>query len=1318
MSKTFFASLSPRQILAVVFALSFFAGSVAEGAANLSFDRKSLSVTPSGVAAIRESVNPPSVGLYDDVDATLKERGTIEDLKLYLDSAGIAVTGNEMFAFPMRPEIKVARSQFFEKYRSSLGLKKDADQMVQTSIETDSLGFTYSHWEQRHQGVPVLGRGFVLVDKAEESENDQATPIVRLALGRVAGALSVDVTPVLSEAAALEIVLDAVEAETYAWEAAPNYIKPPSGLLAIASKDDGTEEFRLVYRFLILTDTPLGSWDVRIDAMTGEVLSRVTALAGVDPGVMSVNTKGSGPTFYNGIQNITVSQEGDSYYLASHRQISADAALGLQASMAVADEENFIFGGDDNYFDEPNSAVGVSVKWALERAAAYFMKAHEIDMGKQDDSIYARLMNQSEYAGQAQQSSYLGDGYFTFNGEGDAPSVEPAIVAHEFAHAVFDFDRTTRIKNEMGSIIEAIADFYGVVIRHYAVNGNVVNSLEDWRIGNRWLDNPSANAASPHPDTYLGNHYRFHNGVCGPTNDQCDVHRNSTVISHAFYLMANGTNGETRFNDLNEPYNVPACGLIETEKVVRIASSFIGPENSELTFHQFVGALHDLLKIVANNVEGSQPCLKSFEEAFKAVGLGAAFSEDVGSIYPTEGMQDVAPWPSMKITAEVGSKTSEGTPCEIELFEKSVGGAKLRKLNPIEGVVVTVGISNRSSADEPSKQCMSPPLELEAGQLYMWRFRLTEEMKGAKKPWSKLHKFVTSTMCPTFKKPNAVSAKRPGLWGSTYLRYLSAPTNPWPAQFTWDAVPGAGGYELKVAETESSASTKLEVGVPKATMVLKVKKDYNATLRAVNPDGEKKGPWCEDKAIQFKTSKPTVNLNTPEDFAPVHPWDFALSWNKAGVAPGILYKISIIYIDRDLNVQTVEFGDMASLGRQNLFIPEQFAAFGTNSPSVAWHVTPTGPSPHLEEGNPSQKRTLLLDYTKTQPQLITPVSISVPYKNPGITFRWKPVPGADDYRLRICEESNQGTCGKLLYDEFLEDKAVCVHYPGGNAPDECSQLVVKPGIADFVSDGNEKRFWKVAARIKLEDGTTREGMFSEGHYSIGACSPTLTNPAINAEGVDYGSVDFSWACDWAPGGYKFSISPPITPPATPTGDWFTSANLGENTKHYPYSLEPNKYYQWKVMAYASLNDTNPTESYGFFTTKAKEEPKPEEQPQNCPTIEAPTWHYPMFDNQSIVGNLQWRRVEGAVRYKLERFDFAKCLQGNTTSCSTPIDSKFIDQSAGYPVYNYNGTKVSYYVIDAGPLTDPLNNYVASIRAINACGDMSPDTEDNRIHYFQ
>lgn len=118
-------------------------------------------------------------------------------------------------------------------------------------------------------------------------------------------------------------------------------------------------------------------------------------------------------------------------------------------------------------------------------------------------------------------------------------------VAHEYTHAVENSISGMNYKGESGALMEGYSDIFGEIVEDWYDNGEFDGSC-DWNICKRDLKSPSQSESGEYPDTYHGSGWK-------DTNDEWDnggVHDNSTVISHAAYLMWTGIGGRVAYEAL------------------------------------------------------------------------------------------------------------------------------------------------------------------------------------------------------------------------------------------------------------------------------------------------------------------------------------------------------------------------------------------------------------------------------------------------------------------------------------------------------------------------------------------------------------------------------------------------------------------------------------------------------------------------------------------------------------------------------------------------------------------------------------------------
>ena len=159
------------------------------------------------------------------------------------------------------------------------------------------------------------------------------------------------------------------------------------------------------------------------------------------------------------------------------------------------------------------------------------------------------------------------------------------MIGHEFGHGMVQEGSGLLYRNQSGALNESIADALGVAFRAWGERGasgkgELPSTLQDqvWRMRApggtiRDLSAPGrimvAGTGRPHPDHYRDYWYVF--------DDEGGVHVNSSIMNHAFYLLAEG--GQHR--RLRSGPVVQGIGLPKALRVIgRAATDLLTPNSS------------------------------------------------------------------------------------------------------------------------------------------------------------------------------------------------------------------------------------------------------------------------------------------------------------------------------------------------------------------------------------------------------------------------------------------------------------------------------------------------------------------------------------------------------------------------------------------------------------------------------------------------------------------------------------------------------------------------------------------------------------------
>jgi len=508
----------------------------------------------------------------------------------------------------------VNKTDFSNQYKVYFGLS-DNYEFVQTQQLTDQLGQTHYRFNQLYKGVEVLNAQLILHEK---------NGVIHYANGKTVHRIELDVSPSVSEQAALQSALNYVGAEIYKWEIEENEIfirneqQDPNAtffptselLLTSGSKELNNKNMELVYRFDIYAEQPLSRNYVDVSAMTGEIVNAVNRLHDSD-------IPGTGTSLYNGTVNIIVDSFTGGYRLRESGRGGGIQTKDMQNGTNYNSAVDFV--DPDVNFTEQNDQAGVSVHWATEGTYDYYWNV----FGRNSyDNAGGALFSYVHYG--VNFNNAFWDGTRMTYGDGDgslfSPLVSVDVAGHELTHGVTEYSANLVYANEPGALNESFSDVFGTAVEFY-----IEGSTADWLIGEdcylpppyalRSMENPNLTLC---PDTYHGDYWEFGSGDYG------GVHTNSGVQNFWFYLLSVGGSG---VNDNGDPYSVTGIGIDDASDIAyRNLTVYLTPTSH---FHNSragsINAATDLFGL------GSQQYL-SVISAWDAVGVYSVRSDFAANI--------------------------------------------------------------------------------------------------------------------------------------------------------------------------------------------------------------------------------------------------------------------------------------------------------------------------------------------------------------------------------------------------------------------------------------------------------------------------------------------------------------------------------------------------------------------------------------------------------------------------------------------------------------------------------------------------------------
>jgi bacillolysin len=520
---------------------------------------------------------------------------------------------------------------FIQENRALLGGINEAAELVDGRTTTDRRGMTHVMFQQMHGKARVLG-GVVSVHYAEDGS-------VYMLKSSLAAAIDLPKEPKVTSNSAVAI------AQKHAGRGAMLYKGMKPVLLVADAKTVNRQEekprYYLCWQMRIIP--PKGSrdpdWIYLVNAIAGDVLLRYTAIqTGTGVGYYSMgaalNSEASGGT--NVLRDSVTST---AWPVATKPKVqtyddAGSGSLGLTGYSEDADD-TWDNGGVVPASRSDDQRAEVDIHRFMGYVLSYYYLTHGLNSwdgagvdfkGHAHNMYFAPfVMPNNSFWDPGTEQVYFGDGDGT-----DFDFMCPLnIVGHELTHGVnYGFNVVQTYSGETGAINEALADLFGALI----ALGYPADCPQPWDNGEqatitgrgRDLADPSRDDFDvvQYDDTsdmtklnsamngYFPDHYSIkYNG----SSDNHGVHINSTIISHAVYLMAYG--GTHRLSLVP----VTAIGVAVVEEMLFYVISTPGLLTNSSDFADFrLAFIAACQTLYPENLD----YLATVKTAFHAVGIG------------------------------------------------------------------------------------------------------------------------------------------------------------------------------------------------------------------------------------------------------------------------------------------------------------------------------------------------------------------------------------------------------------------------------------------------------------------------------------------------------------------------------------------------------------------------------------------------------------------------------------------------------------------------------------------------------------------------
>jgi len=469
--------------------------------------------------------------------------------------------------------------------------------------EKDKLGFTHYRYQQTQSGIPIHEAVFIVHVYNGKIQSFNGTVFSELNTGN---------TYSISPETALTNALLFINASEYKWQKSNEeaWLKEITGnqeatFIPKAIKEiiysEQDKSFRASYRFDIYASKPISRQNIYVDAQNGKIIKSLETLHKTD-------VTGTAVTKYSGPRTITTdSLSPTSFRLRESGRGNGIFTYNMQQQTDYGSAVDFT--DTDNYWNNINPQIdeaAADAHWGAEMTYDYYMIKHN------RNSIDANGFALTSYVhyDQAYGNAFWDGLCMTYgDGENNNPFCALDISSHEITHGLDSYTADLDYAVESGAMNEGFSDIFGTAVEFYAKP-----SQANWTCGEdigfiiRDLQNPNSQGD---PDTYLGDNW----------DPNQEVHTNSTVLSHWFYLVSQGGSGT---NDNNDSYSVTGIGMDKASDIAfRMLTVYLTNTSNYMDgrFYAILAAT-DLYGGCSSEAE-------SVTNAMYAVGLGDAYSPEI-----------------------------------------------------------------------------------------------------------------------------------------------------------------------------------------------------------------------------------------------------------------------------------------------------------------------------------------------------------------------------------------------------------------------------------------------------------------------------------------------------------------------------------------------------------------------------------------------------------------------------------------------------------------------------------------------------------------
>jgi len=498
------------------------------------------------------------------------------------------------------PTEKVTVDQFFDFYKDKEGGMDDVT-MIAAPKGKSKFSNQHPKFSQSYKGIEVYGSTYSLHLK---------DGFVQYTTGKIYNDINVDVTPTISEDAAKSTATQHVLRKIS--KASDNHLghdKMKSDVKGLVIIDvlypKSSGKYTLAYKIEVKSLMKAIKYEVIASAVNNTIIFDQSL-------IKHGNANGIGKTLYYGNQNIVTDS------LAPNRFVLRDLSRGkgITTYTNANGTSNELIVNTNNVWDndEVNDLVAIDAHYTT--AAFYDMMVEHFGYSGVDGE--GGSMNPVIHVdGEDNYVNAFWDGENAYFGHGNChngPLTTLSVVAHEFTHGVTQYNSNLIYNEESGALNESLSDIFGKSLEYFVDNENF-----SWDLGPEFALSKFASTFRSMSDPNMQGNPKRYKGLYW--EDGADVHFNSGVLNHWFYLLVEGVTGDSE----GIPFAVNKMDIDEVLQVLFLC------QTSYLTPSSDYPAMYEFTLLACEDLYGAgSPQYASMKEAWKAVGLPVEVSnEDV-----------------------------------------------------------------------------------------------------------------------------------------------------------------------------------------------------------------------------------------------------------------------------------------------------------------------------------------------------------------------------------------------------------------------------------------------------------------------------------------------------------------------------------------------------------------------------------------------------------------------------------------------------------------------------------------------------------------